>query len=60
MVDVKEKEMFDGDITLANSKKYTDPNECERIISQQQRYIQSLVEENEKLRGHILDTIINC
>lgn len=59
MVDLKEKEMFEGDIKIANSKKYTDVNECERIISQQQRYIHSLVEENEKLREYILDRIIN-
>lgn len=59
MVDLKEKEMFDKDITMANSKKYIDANECEIIISQQQRYICSLVEENEKLREYILDAIIN-
>lgn len=59
MVDLKEIEMFESDITIAKSKKYTDANECERIINEQQRYIRSLVKENEKLRGHILDAIIN-
>lgn len=59
MVDLKEIDMFESDINIAKSKKYTDANECERIIDQQQRYIRSLVEENEKLREHILDRIIH-
>lgn len=59
MVDLKEIEMFKGDIMIAKQKKYADSNECERIINEQQRYIRSLVEENEKLREHILDRIIH-
>ncbi|MCI9142389.1 MAG: hypothetical protein HFH87_07165 [Lachnospiraceae bacterium] len=60
MVDLKEKEMFESDMLAAVSREMPYFAECKRIISEQQRYIRSLVEENEKLREHILDTIINC
>lgn len=59
MVDLKEKEMFESDMVAAISRETPDFTECKRIISEQQRYIRSLVEENEKLREHILDAIIN-
>lgn len=59
MVDLKEKEMFESDVVTAVSRETPDFTECKRIISEQKRYIRSLVDENEKLREHILDTIIN-
>lgn len=59
MVDLKEKELFENDLSVAFSRKEPDFTEYKRITSEQQRYIRSLVEENEKLREHILDSIIN-
>lgn len=59
MVDLKEIEMFESDFVASVSRETPDFGECKRIISEQQRYIRSLVEENEKLREHILDRIIH-
>lgn len=59
MVDLKEKEAFESDMCIAVSRETPDFTECKRIITEQQRYIRSLVEESEKLREHILDTLIN-
>ena len=58
MVDLSEKEMFDNDIEIAfgekpNNKKY------ENIITEQQRFIKSLVTENLQLREKILDMVMN-
>lgn len=59
MVDLKEIELFENDFAVVASRENPDFDECKRIISEQQRYIRSLVEENEKLREHILDRIVH-
>ena len=57
MVDLSEKELFDNDIEVAFSVD-ADISEFKKIVKEQQRYIKSLVEENEKMREKILDDIL--
>lgn len=57
MVDLSEKELFDNDIECA-FRVDADIDEFKKIVKEQQRYIKSLVEENEKMREKILDDIL--